>query len=321
MEIIFLTEGGKENGLGHIMRCQALAEEFIKCGHKILFYINGDVDFGCIGEQLAVPTTSLGCHSFEYIRCNWLNELPNIDDSICVIDSYKMSDTHINQIGKRAKKCLWFDDLSNRSYKVGFVLNPSIYAGEIKYQEPNVKFLGGKDFIVLRSGIRIKTAIPPKETLETVCIIMGGTDIKNLAPQFAASLCDYKLNIITSSISNSSEQLKKLSSDKINVFENLSAEQIAQVYVESDLVITAGGQTVNELLHLRKPFIMVKVAENQEGNIAFAVSNGLALLYDQEMKTLVGSCDYALRKKLYDNMGKYDFSRGVEHIVSTFLEE
>ena len=297
---MFFCDGGGEYGLGHVMRCLALAEEFAGNGYSPEFVINGSAkvtDFRY--KNFCVPQL-------------WPNYTHH---DLCVVDSYAISEREMEGIWRSAGSCLWIDDENRRAYPGGTVVNPSLFGDELGYDNPGVKHLLGTDYIILRRAFRRREAKVVNEKIKELTIIMGGTDAKNLLPEIAKRLSRIACNknIISAS---------QADFPGYNMLSRLSAEQMADIFLQSDLVISAGGQTVNELIQMNTPAILIEAAENQRNNINAAVNRGLAVTCKPgDIADAVAEMAHGTRKKLSEAMQKCDFSNGTANIVSQWSKQ
>jgi spore coat polysaccharide biosynthesis predicted glycosyltransferase SpsG len=279
------------------MRCLALAEELAEMGYAPEFVING----------------SAAAQGFPFVNyC-----MPNLwtryaHGNSCVIDSYAIDDKGIAAISLTAKACMWIDDENRRAYPCGTVVNPSLFGAELGYDNPGVRHLLGEDYIILRSAFRQSFSEPRavNEKLSELTIIMGGTDAKSLVPIIAQKLSgiNCKKNIVSAT---------QTEYPGYNVRSGLSAQQMADIFMQSDLVVSAGGQTVNELIQTNTPAILIEAAENQRYNISAAVKRGLAVTCSPEdVADAVAKMEHSARSRLITAMQEYDFSRGTSNIAS-----
>lgn len=133
MSVIFLTEAGDSIGLGHLRRCQELAE-------------------------LIEGSRLITLNEF-----NWIKFILDVSkDDIVVIDSYKPQRDTYEKYLQKAKKVIAIDDYQRIDYGSSIVIQPDIFSGndlfilrdsfkEIKYEvKKEVKNIivsvGGSDY-------------------------------------------------------------------------------------------------------------------------------------------------------------------------------
>ena len=296
LEALFFCDGGGEFGLGHVVRCHGLAEEFMENGYEVELVINGTATVdGLPYENMCGPQL-------------WPNKAAG---KLCVIDSYTISKNEIESIWRLAKSCLWIDDENLRAYPGGTVVNPSLYGSELEYNNPNVRYLLGADYIILRRAFRKQVQKTVNRNINELTITLGGTDANSLLLEISGNLSTLgcNKNIITGS---------QINLPGYNMLSRLQAEQMSEVFLRSDLVISAGGQTANELIQMNTPAILIEAADNQRNNIRAAVKKGLALTCKPEkILDTAAKMDYNTRAKLIAAMEKYDFSNGTKNIVNS----
>lgn len=264
MKVKIFTEGGKDIGLGHISRCSSLYNEIATRGISVDFIVYGDIgkiDF---------------LNGINIINGNWLdreyliNNLSSYD--YVIVDSYKASKELYEIISKKSKRALFIDDIGRLVYPEGIIVNPSLDSSHIDgSHSSNSILLSDPEYVILRDSFRDVKREDISNEVKKVLIMMGGTDIRGLAPLIIDNICrnmlDIEFNIVTGS-----KDMEKINSqiskpNNITFYNNLDATQIMELMISSDLAITAAGQTIYELLATQTPFIPVQVIENQENNV------------------------------------------------------
>jgi len=101
MSVVFLTEHGEGIGLGHIRRCQALADEIEDS--KVIAYPDYD----------------------------WMRHPPILSsEDIVVIDSYLANSSNYNYFIDKCKKVIAIDDYNRIDYGDCEVIQPDVFSGE-----------------------------------------------------------------------------------------------------------------------------------------------------------------------------------------------
>ena len=282
MKVKIFTEAGKDVGLGHISRCTSLYEEISKREILVDFIIKGDVsnvDF-IKGKRI--------------INDNWLNKgylLENVfSDDLVIVDSYKAKEEIYKLISKLSKKAMFIDDIGRLNYPEGIIVNPSLDTSNIDYSQClNCILLSGPKFVILRSPFISVKRESTFNGIKRILVTMGGTDIRELIPFIINTVCksrlDIEFDIVMGSKGLGDYHNQILESSNITVHTNINATQMMKLMVDSDLAITAGGQTIYELLATQTPFITIQIIENQENNIRSLIkynSEQIILKYDNE---------------------------------------
>jgi len=265
MKVFIVTEGSINLGYGHITRCRSLYQAFREKDVSPEFVINGDKDVGCfLGDE-------------EYRIFNWLDNGKDLfslvqNADIVIVDSYLANFEFYKMISEMAKIPVYLDDNNRINYPRGIILNGSIGAENMKYplKEKKVYLLGVK-YVALR---RVFWSTPEKEIrneARKVMITVGGSDNENVSPQILKILIDnfpalIKHMVIGKGFRNSAE-IEKLKDANTIMHYYPDAEKMKNIMLDSDIAISAAGQTLYELARIGVPTIALYVAENQLCNI------------------------------------------------------
>lgn len=265
MKIIIVTEGSSKIGFGHITRCMSLYQAFREKELPVQFVVNGDSTI----EHLLENT--------EHSIFNWLEESRRffklLDTSdILIIDSYLADKSFYEKISESVALAVYIDDNKRIDYPRGTVINGSILAEKMDYPQVNeVKYLLGSQYIPLR---REFWNVPEKETkksLKNIMVTFGGDDLRNLTPDILKILVNgyphiNKKIVIGRGFEKISE-IENLKDDTTELIYYPGARGMLQTMLDSDLAISAGGQTLYELARTGVPTIAIGVAHNQINNV------------------------------------------------------
>ncbi len=265
MKIVIITEGSSEIGFGHITRCMSLYQAFSERELPVQFIVNGDSTI----EHLLKNT--------EYKIFNWLEESDKLfnllnNSDIVIIDSYLADEDFYEAMSESVALNVYIDDNVRINYPKGIIVNGSILAEKMDYPFVNqVEYLLGSQYIPLR---REFWDVPEKkinESLQNIMITFGGDDLRNITPTILKILTEEypllnKKVIVGSGFKNISE-IEDLKDDKTELIYYPDAKGMLNTMLESDIAISAGGQTLYELAMVGLPTIAIGVAYNQEHNV------------------------------------------------------
>lgn len=265
MKVLIITEGSRNIGFGHITRCTSLYQAFVEKNIEPEFIINSDetVEGLLTGKR--------------YKIFNWLEEKEKIytlikETDIIIIDSYFADYDFYKRISDSAKVTAYIDDNKRIDYPKGIIINGSIYAKDMNYPEKEgITNLLGSEYTLLR---REFWDIPEKkinENIETIMITFGGEDVKNMTLKILELIKkkypDFKKKVIIGKGFKNIEIIKQLQNKNTELIYYPDAEGMKKAMLESDMAISAGGQTLNELAAIGVPTIAIAVAENQINNV------------------------------------------------------
>ena len=267
--IYIFTEGGGETGMGHISRCLSLYQAFEMRGHFPQFIINGNesVDSAVSGTRHQI--------------FDWIADVDKTitllqDAGIVLIDSYKCPAFLYQLIKNESKTAVYIDDNLRLEYPSGIVVNGVMGAEQLGYKKrDDIDYLLGAQFAFLRSSF---WNVPLKEInpeIKSIFISCGGNDnglsvriVKLVSEQFPWI---YPSIIVKDINSPEISELKHYA----QVLDGLSADEMKALMGNTDLAITAAGQTTYELCRIGTPFVALLTADNQAYSIGNFFKQGL----------------------------------------------
>jgi len=265
MNVFIITEGGKDIGFGHITRCLSLYQAFEERGIKPKFIINGDND----SEYLL--------KNINFQMFNWLDEKNKLfemvkDADISIIDSYLADISFYNTLSDLVKIPVYIDDNKRLDYPKGIVLNGNIHAETLNYpKKDGITYLLGTKYTPLRKEFWEVPEKKIKENIESIMVTFGGDDAKNMTPKILKLLnekySELNKNVIIGRAFQDIDEIKKYADKNTNLIYYPDAEKMKEVMLNSDIAISAGGQTLYELASVGVPTIGVCIIENQLGNV------------------------------------------------------
>jgi len=311
INILFRTDSSSTIGLGHVMRCLVLAQR-LKLENKntnIIFAtqkLDGDINSKIIDNGFKVHTLS----STKKNQLIKLLSLKNID--LLIIDSYEIGPKYEKEIIKKIKcKTLVFDDMFKR-HNADIVLNHGLHVEKKSYKNlvsKNTKVFCGSKYTILRDEFfqQYKNSKDDNK----IAIILGGNDIQNLSLKIAKLLKSinpkYKITVITTSVNKNISQLKKEKDITLLV----GIKNIAKILSKHSLIICASGGNLFEVMALKKHFINIQIADNQDSIVKFLKKKKIFTTLDKEdinSLNLKKQIEYTSTNNVYDKLD-YKFSK------------
>ena len=272
------VDGNNQIGLGHFVRCSALAH-MLKEEFEIIFFCRH------LPEPLLKELKSSGI-SFHRIKND--QEFPRqltIND-IAVLDGYNFDTNYQKNIKASGAKLVCIDDLHNKEFVADLIINhaPKITTQEYKGQH-YTKYALGLEYALLRPFF-LQQAKEKREieTIETLLICFGGSDPQNLTLKtLLASLIFNqikKIIIITGSEYQFSDSLKPivLKDRRIDHRYSLNEQKMLEAMLESDLAIVPASGILFEALAAGCLTISGCYVDNQNEN--YKGFKGLGLIGD-----------------------------------------
>ena len=265
MKVFVITEGSSFTGFGHLTRCISLYQAFEERDIQPVFIINGD-------ETVKEFLQDKNHEIFDWIaeEKRLLRYIENAD--IIIIDSYLANYELYEKVSKLAKVPVYIDDNKRIDYPRGIVVNGTIYADELNYPaKQDVAYLLGSQYIPIRKEFWDVPDKEIKENIATIIITFGGDDARNMTPGILKLLNENfpkltKKVIIGKGFKNI-KQIEDLKDDKTDLIYYPDAKGMKKIMLESDIALSAGGQTLYELARVSVPTIAIAVADNQMNNV------------------------------------------------------
>ncbi len=288
--IYILTEGGDGIGMGHISRCLSLCQAFDEFGYAATLIINNK------GKTLT------GIQDIRVVQLDWLNHEQEIlsmvnDADILLIDSYMCTESLYQKLAHTTLLAAYIDDSIRINYPPGIVINGVMCAEEMRYPKQNdVQYLLGQEYAFLRKEF---WKVPDKKinkTIKSVLITCGGNDDGSLSYSILRCLVEKYPGIEKKLVLKNRETVyKNYFNMHATVLTDLNASDMRVVMTESDIAITASGQTTYELSKTGTPFIAITTAENQLFSIGCFYRKGL-------VGTPIDAGDTAMCVKILEQM-------------------
>lgn len=298
-----------ESGMGHFMRCLALAQKWQEMRGNVYFVVNNNekiiskvidenMKYIIYDEEIGTSDdASFLCQNAEKYNASWI-----------VIDGYMFNEDYFDIIKKNNFKSLLFDDDGRLDYyKNDFILNQNLHANPELYlskKEDYSQLLLGNKFILLRNEFLkyIHYEKDIKTQANNILITLGGSDVNNYSLKVLKSLNNSNfddLNIIiilgaNNIHENSIKQYLKESNLNGKILKNIS--NMADIMKWADLAFSSGGTTVWELAFMGVPSIIGSVS-----NVEELLINGLN---KHDLFETVGSIENLELDELTDSFNK-----------------
>lgn len=185
-----------------------------------------------------------------------------------IFDSYLATTQYLETIHKEIP-LIQFDD-NNDIYTpvvADILINGNIHAQSLHYQpkNQNTKFLLGPKYLVMREPYWKDIEIPKGKG---VLITTGGSDFLHLMPSFIKAL--HKTSFLKKIIIGPAYEESEIEEIKTLTYSNKTFQLIHKPcslqdhIANTEMIITAAGSTVYEVLRLRKTPLIYTLADNQE---------------------------------------------------------
>lgn len=350
MYFAFRVDSSPKIGMGHLMRCLALANDLKKRGFECYFICrnfegNGSQHVISNGFKLLLLSNDnvvaedswLGVPVEQDVK-DTISVLANKPADWLIIDHYDIDQQW--EAGIRSEfsniKILVIDDLVNRRHDCDILLDQTYGRSQKEYSDlisPDAEYCLGTGYALLRSEfkeLREKTAgrRKPQGDICHILVTLGGGDSRQtvqIIGEAFKKLADEHLFSATVIIGNTPDELLAdydIPSHEIECvkFSNNVASEMAK----ADIAIGAGGGTSWERCCLGLPTVVLTMADNQieiskilhEKKVGISVNTNVAEISTAVKILLV---DQVLRSKMRKNAADLCDGNGVARVVSKII--
>lgn len=282
--LLLRTDADACTGLGHAMRCIALAQAWQDIG-------------GRAGFALASCTEAIVSKlKEEQIDVHWIcGEVASVEDaaqtleiarryssSSIVIDGYRFCWNYQVQLKQAGVHLLCVDDYCHQEqYCADAILNPNAYAVAEEYlgKATGAQLLLGCRYTLLRREFSMTTSRARHGQIAKMMVTLGGADSLNLTSTALEGMKCAKRNLEIRAILGSANprtlEIKQQFGQIAEIV--IDAKHMAEHMQWADLAISAAGGTFWELARLEVPSLLIVAADNQCRVARYAQEQGAAI--------------------------------------------
>lgn len=317
LRVLIRSDASPTIGVGHIMRDLVLADALRNGGCEVAF---ASLE---IPEHLAAKVGDAG-YALHRLASGDAGELvgllARLESDWVVFDHYGIdADFEAEVRSALPLRVLAFDD-TYRPHDCDILLNHGIQARASRYRglvPEGARVLCGSAYTLVRPAFLARySRRNASKRIERILVTMGGTDVKNLslaAVRYLKRLLrPLSATVVTTS---ANPNLSRLCRARYALGYRLvvDTERMPELMAAHDLVITAGGGTLFELLAARKLFVTLSVASNQDDMVAWLKRHGIrATLHGLDYRRLHDALHDVSnnRRTLLRQMAKIRFGTG-----------
>jgi len=288
------VDSGSNIGLGHIMRCFAIAEIIKKMEFNV-YFISRKNEGNIIKkiEKNGFTVFSLNPILSKSSESYWKDDASKTikiikkfkkQENFLLLDDYKLSKMWETKLKSVVTKLIVIDDFSNRAHNCDLFIDQNIYTKKnIDYKKLPIdckKLLGSK-YTLLRKEFVCgrKTIKKHSGKINRIFVSFGGSyqnnetikvlkAIKKLFPK------KMFVDVIIAETTKNTEKIEKICLKINNCVYHYQPKNIAKIMNKADLAIGGGGIMIWERCSLGLPSIVSIIAKNQENSISAAAKFG-----------------------------------------------
>lgn len=334
--VVFRTDGNTQTGLGHLMRCLALAQQLERFNVTVCFAVKSDSVPYClsrhdwVGQIIVVPD----CSSEQEVV--WLKEQSAfIEADWLVVDGYQFDQEYRQALKHTKKRMALFDDNNNSGQLYAdLVINGASDAEKLNYDAtaPGAAYCLGERYRVLRQEFSLAEPIDFAQR-QDLLISFGGSDPLNMTLPLLESLqplgADMPIRVITGAAYQKNEAVQAFSLEStLNIQHLPNHQMMADAFSRARLVISAAGGSQFELMATGTPSMLVIVADNQRMASNTAAEQGWCEVIDlaitQNVQVIARRAltlwrDQAALEQMSQCAYQHSDTQGAERVVKRML--
>ncbi len=332
--IVIRADGGTLIGMGHVIRCLAMAD-MLKDDFNIIFAIQ-EPSPNVINNIKTITSDIITLP----LNSDFIGEVKHLtkivpSDSIIVLDGYNFKSEYQFILKSSGYKVVAIDDLNEWHQYVDSVINhaegidASLYSKE-KY----TKMYLGLDYVLLRKEfLQCGLKITPKNTISKVFISMGAADAGNITEKFARALSSMnsttEIHLMIGTANPHRDALKKLTSEgirsKIVIHLNLVSPELMQLLQYCDISICPASSIALESCAVGIGLVTGYTAKNQLGILDGLLQYNAAInlgdlntISTEEIQTRLSEMNAGMVNKMLENQRQMIDGQSPRRIVEIF---
>lgn len=354
LRLLIRADADSQIGVGHVMRCLALAQAWQQTGGEVTFLTH------TLPQALHTRLTNEGC---DVLRLEddrpivWRSTLreSSSEPTLLVLDGYTFDNEYQALLHDNSDVLMVIDDYGHSPiYQCDLILNQNLNAdpGWYKHRPSNCRLLLGPEFALLRSEfirgnpandatmpVLPSTAQPPHVSNskhnrpQHILVTMGGADPVNATETVVnalvslphsslphSSLPAWQARIVVGAAYRHLSQLEAAIIDDTRFEIILQANDMSMHYRWADIAVAAGGASNWEMSHLGVPRLVLEIAANQAGNLPHMVAAGLCITAELEVDSIAKGIerllgDVAMAKVMRENGPKLIDGLGARRVA------
>jgi len=288
------VDSGLDVGLGHVMRCFAIAEIIKKMNFNV-YFISRKNKGNIIKkiEKSGYAVFSLNSTLLGLSKSHWKNDATKTiriikkfenQENFLLLDNYELGKMWETDLKSVVSKLIVIDDFLNRVHNCDLFINQNINTSKnlLDRKIPkNCKKLLGLEYVLLRKEFMDIKKIVKKHSGEVnrIFISFGGSDKNNEVSKVLKAIKKistkkFFVDVIIGKSDKNTKKIKEMCLKIDNCTYHYQPKNIAKIMNKADLGIGAGGMMIWERCILGLPSIVSIMAKNQEYSVNTASKFG-----------------------------------------------
>jgi UDP-2,4-diacetamido-2,4,6-trideoxy-beta-L-altropyranose hydrolase len=328
--LFFRVDGSTTTGLGHLMRCQALAQS-LQPAFEATFILREAAP--CIQQQLTAAAIALQLIPLDVPtglpEAQWLASQLTATD-VLVLDGYHFGPAYQERLAATGAALVCLDDLVTPPLWATAILNQAGGVAPAAYTHvPLARLFLGPAYALLRPEFWHHAPAPPSAGgQQRLFLNMGGADPTNqtaaLIPLLRQRFPSYSLQIVTGAAYPHQPALQELIQplgDTVVLHHNLTAAELAHLLPTCQAFVCPPSGVAYECCATGGALLLHLTADNQRAIFNFLVKQGLAIplatgleLAEKELPALAAR-QLPRQRQLFDGLAAQRLKTVFHHLA------
>ncbi len=277
-KVFFRVDANSTIGMGHFIRCIALAE-MLEDNFEITFLI------------IHTPNTLVEKYLYKKFKGERLLAEDAVlkkvsKNEILVLDGYSFDSVYQKKIKEAGIKLVYLDDLKSFEYSADVIINQAegVERSDYKTQITTI-FCLGPQYALLRKEF-LAAAINPKpeiNNIQSVFISFGGADADNVTLKVLKVLCEFSalknIHVLTGSVNENVKNWKETfnGDTRITFHSDLSSSEVCSLMQSCQLALCPASSLSLEVCAAGLVLLTGTTAQNQIGYYEALIKNSAAM--------------------------------------------
>lgn len=301
--ILIRCDGGETLGMGHVIRCLALAEALREGrGFGVTFVMGGDPLGMEMVHDAGYPLIT--CHIPNQIRFmdRFIEE--NLIDAIILDVRDDLPAAAVERWSDRGILTVAIDDISDRRLAADLTFYPPVpQVQTMSWKEARGELFSGWKWIILRRQFAEKLE-RSLDVPQTVLITMGGADPNGLTLKAVDGvlMLDFPINIVVvlGQAFQHRDEIKQRIAEHGNITVTESVTNMAALMRTADLAVASFGVTAYELASQGVPAVFICLSDDHRLSASVFEKGGMARCLGLEREVEATMIHEVIRRLLLD---------------------
>jgi len=286
MNVLIRADGSKDIGVGHIFRTLVLANELKSLGYDVQYLCRNLPGF---------PEKRIQQNGF---KIKFIPDICSVDDETefikkfirtnrknwVVVDHYDIKEDYYYRLKELGLRTMAIDDTGHTKFPVSLLLNQNIGSTPGHYCcDARTVQLHGPQYAMLRDVYhqnRQKSSL--RTSFKRLLIFMGGGSVEEQLVKILAAVTlsrlSIEIDVVTGGPIETTNRLKGAAAKcGCTCYIHHDIDHLADLMLEADVAICAGGSVCWELASMKIPMIIMPFADNQLRNAQELENQGAAI--------------------------------------------